>query len=104
MKQALKLGLLAVVASLASGCVSFPIEDYNLARAAMDAAREKDAARFAPGWWYKAEEAYKQAVRLYRERSFGPARDYFIQARFLAEKAENTARLEQFKTGEGLPQ
>ena len=90
---------------LASSCVTveIPIDEYNLARAAVDSARDAEAARYASGQWYKAEEAYKQAQRLYIERRYKEARKLFNEAKFNAEKAENAARVNRFQSGEAAP-
>jgi len=77
-----------------SSCVSRPpITDYTLARSAYEAAKESGAARLAPSVWYKADQAYRRGQKFFSEQSYGAARDAFEEARFLCEKAENTARL-----------
>lgn len=90
------LGLLACVGSP-------PVEEYNLARAAHEAASEAESSRYAQGLWYKAEDAYKNAIRLYKERKHSEAREEFNNARELLEKAENAARLSRIQSG-GVPQ
>jgi ABC-type uncharacterized transport system auxiliary subunit len=94
---------LAFVLGLA-GCVTGtpPNDDYNLARAALEAARVVEAARHSPGYYHQAEEAYRKAKLLYEEREFEQAREEFVKARFAAEKAENSARLIRLKNGEVL--
>lgn len=82
--------------------VSPPIEEYSLARAAMEAARVVQAPRHSPGHWHNAEEAYRNARLKYRQREHAEARDLFNQARTSAEKAENAARLIRQKTGDIL--
>lgn len=79
-----------------------PIEDYTLARAAMDAARSVQASRHSPGYWHQAEEYYRKARLLYDDNEFDEAREEFQKARMAAEKAENSARLIRQKTGEVL--
>jgi hypothetical protein len=86
------------------GCVgSPPVEEYNLARAAHDAASEAESSRYAQGLWYKADDAYKNAIRLYKDRKNNEAREEFNNARELLEKAENAARLSRIQSG-GVPQ
>ena len=86
--QALSLCGLGLVS-----CVSnAPVSDYSIARAAYEAAKESGAPRLAPSIWYKADQAYKKAQKLFNERDYGRARDAFEESRFLSEKAENTAR------------
>lgn len=87
-----------------SGCATTPpVEDFTLARAAMDAARESDAPKFAPSLWFKAEESFRLGQLSYRDRRFAMARKEFVEARDLAEQAENAARLKRFQTGETVP-
>jgi len=102
----LKRHLFSLLAILClAGCITvqIPVDDYNLARAALEAAREAEAARFSPGLWYKAEEAYRDAERRFRERSYRDAQRLFVEARFLAERAENAARIARFRAGENVP-
>ena len=89
---------------LAAGCVTSPppVDEYNLARAALEAARVVEAARHSPGYYHQAEEAYRKAKLLFEEREFGQCRDEFIRARVAAEKAENSARYIRMKSGEVL--
>jgi len=86
------------------GCqtIPAPVEEYSFARAALDAARVVQAARYSPGHWHQAEEAYRRARIYYRERDYEQARVYFIRAKQAAERAENSARLIRQKTGDIL--
>lgn len=87
-----------------AGCVTAkpPIEDYTLADAAIKAAKSVQSVRYSPGYWHQAEELFRQARILYREREYDQARELFIQARGAAEKAENSARLLRQKNGDIL--
>jgi hypothetical protein len=106
----MKAGLLGRLLSVSVGifffvgCVTFPppIEDYTLADAAIKAAKSVQAVRYSPGYWHQAEELFRQARILYREREYEQAKDLFIQARAAAEKAENSARLLKQKNGDIL--
>ncbi len=80
-----------------------PVDEYAIARAAMDGAKESEAPRFAPALWYKAEQAYREGETYYKERSFEEAAKRFAQARSLAEQAENAARLSRFESGDLAP-
>ncbi len=95
--------VVAFVLSL-SGCITAPrpIEEYALARSAIEAAKAVESARHSPGYWSQAEEAFRRARNLYREREFDAAKVEFIKARVAAEKAENSARLIRQKNGEVL--
>lgn len=86
------------------GCQTIepPIEEWVLARAAFDAARSVQAAKYSAGFWHQAEESYKKARVLYKEENFDEAKEEFIEARRAAEKAENTARLKRARSGEVL--
>lgn len=87
-----------------SGCVTTPppVEEYTLARAAMDAAKVVEAARYSPGFWHQADEAYRQAEIFYKDHEYSDAKKEFLKAKQAAEKAENSARLIRQKNGEVL--
>lgn len=89
---------------LLGGCVTAPppIDDYTLARAALEAARVVEAARHSPGYWHQAEDAYRRARILFQEREYEAAKKEFIRARISAERAENSARLIRHRNGEVL--
>jgi len=87
-----------------TGCVTYlPLDEYNIARAAMEGARDKEAMKFAPNLWFKAEQAYREGEASYRDRRYDKARVMFEQARKLAEEAENAAHLSRFESGEIAP-
>ena len=87
---------------IACQTTSLPVEEHTLARAAMDAAKVVESARYSPGHWHQAEEAYRKAQIFIKERDFEKARGEFVKARISAEKAENSARLIRQKNGEVL--
>lgn len=80
-----------------------PVDEYTIARSAMDGARESEAPRFAPALWYKAEQAYREGETFFKERAYEEATKRFTQARILAEQAENAARLSRFESGDLAP-
>lgn len=86
------------------GCQTgpMPLDEYTLARAALDAAREVQAPRHAPGYWHQAEEAYRRGRVFYKDQRWDEARQEFVKARQAAEKAENAARLTRQRTGDIL--
>lgn len=92
--------LLTVIVSCQT--VPAPVEDYSLARAALDAARSVQAARHSPGYWHQAEEAYRKGRIYFEDRDFSKAKEQFVRARVAAEKAENSARLIRQRTGDVL--
>lgn len=93
-----------VLALLLSSCVTSPapMEDYTLARTAIEAAKAVEASRYSPGNWHQAEESYRRAQVLFEEREFEDAKQEFARARIAAERAENSARLIRQKNGEVL--
>jgi hypothetical protein len=99
-----RLFFVFVLVAFLFGCVNAPppIEDYTLARAAIDAAKAVESSRYSPGFWHQAEESYRRAEALFEEREFDEAKDEFVKARLAAEKAENSARLIRQKNGEVL--
>ncbi len=86
------------------GCstVVLPIQEYSLAKTAMDYAEKNDGERLAPILFQQAQQTYKQAVKSYESRNYDEARVLFVKARKLAEKSENAARVKKAKTGEVL--
>lgn len=86
------------------GCQTtpMPLEEYTIARAAIDAAQSVHASRYSAGYWQQAQEAYRRGQLYYRDRDWSQAREQFIKARVAAEKAENSARLIRQKTGDVL--
>ncbi|MBL7544909.1 MAG: DUF4398 domain-containing protein [Bdellovibrionaceae bacterium] len=101
-KRLLFIGLLSCFFIVGCQTVEPPVEEWVLARAAFDSARAVQAAKYSAGFWHQAEESYKKARVLYKEESFDEARLEFIEARKAAEKAENSARLKRFRSGEVL--
>ena len=79
-----------------------PILEFTLADTALKAAKSVQAVRYSPGYWYEAEESFRQAKILYNEREYEQARDLFNKARIAAERAENSARLMRLRNGEVL--
>ena len=100
--QRIFIGILISSAILGCQTVPAPLEDYSLARAAIDAARSVQAARHSPGYWHQAEEAYRKGRIYFEDRDYQKAKEQFVRARFAAEKAENSARLIRQKTGDVL--
>jgi hypothetical protein len=96
--------LLVVTLVTLASCQSVPppLEDYALARAAIESARAVQAPRHSPGYWHQADEAYRQGRLLYKDHDYTGAREEFVRARMAAEKAENSARLIRQKTGDVL--
>jgi hypothetical protein len=104
-----KFGILKTISAslvvfLFMGCISAPppVDEYTIARTAMEAARVVESARYSPGYWHQAEEAYRRAQALFRDHEYEESKVEFLKARQAAEKAENSARLIRQKNGEVL--
>ena len=90
--------------SMIVGCQTSPapIDEFSLARAALDAARAVQAPRHSPGYWHQAEEAYRKGRVYFDDRDYQKAKEQFVRARISAERAENSARLIRQRTGDVL--
>lgn len=87
-----------------AGCVTYmPVDEYNIARTAYDAAKDADAPRYSPAFWFSTEQAYHSGEKAFEERDFANARRLFIDTRDFAEKAENAARLARHQSGDVVP-
>lgn len=86
------------------GCatVALPIQEYTLARSALEFAENNDSERLSPLYFQQAQQFYNHGVQKYEDRDYDEARSLFIKARKLAEKAETTARIKKAKSGEVL--
>lgn len=91
---------LALAVSVSACVTSVPVEEYTLARAAYDSAKDAEALRYAPALWYNAEQAYREGQRAYKERRYSDAEADFKDARIAAEKAENAARVARHQAGD----
>lgn len=100
LRAAIVLSSLFVIAA----CVTSPPpkDEYTLAWAAQEAARAVEAARHSPGFWQMGEVAYKNGQRLFEEREYKRAKTEFLRSKEAFEKAENSARMIRFKSGEVL--
>ncbi len=103
--QKIAAPILCLWLSSLSGCVAAPApyEEYSLARAAIRAAQEVDSARFATALYSKAEDAYRNGQKAYKDADFSDAKKYFLQTIQFAERAENATRLKKFQTGDSFP-
>ena len=95
---------LAFALGVMAGCVTkIPVDEYTMARAAYEAAKDADSARFAPAIWFNAEQAYREGQKDFKDRSYDEAKISFARAQELAEQAENAARLSRNQSGEVIP-
>ena len=77
-----------------------PLEEYVLAKAALDAAQKVDAIRFSPGHWADAEQSYNLGETFFNAKEFEKAFSAFSRAVKEAEQAENSTRLLREQKGE----
>jgi hypothetical protein len=99
-----KLTLLSFVLLATGACTTTrPSVEYVLAREAFNAAKDSESARFAPGYYHKAEETFRRGVQAYQERYFDEAIENFKASRLFAERAENAAHIQRSKSGEDTP-
>lgn len=77
-----------------------PVEEFALAKTALQYARRHDANRHAPSEWHKAFAFYQKGESFYQRKEFEQALENFEQAIFYAEKAEDKARIKKHKSGE----
>jgi len=80
-----------------------PVDEWTMARAAYEAAKDADSARYVPSIWFNAEQTYREAQKAFRDRRFSSAKTLFIQSKQLCEQAENAARLARQQSGEVVP-
>jgi hypothetical protein len=85
-------------------CVStsLPMDEWVLARSAIDAAKLVESSKHSPGNWSVAEDSYQKAELLIENKEYEAAKKLLIKARVAAEKAENSARFKRLKLGEVL--
>lgn len=101
MQTAKRVFLIGMIAILGA-CVTTqaPVEEYNLAAGAIEAAKQVEAPKHASGFFHRAQESYRKGQILFKAREYDKARDEFVRARLEAEKSENIARLIRWKNGE----
>lgn len=99
----LRTPILVFIALMGVSCAGpAPIQEYTYARTAIEAAKLSGAAKHSPGLWFKANEVYRKGQRAYKDRYFKEAREYLLNAKKYAEKAENSTRLKKFDSGDGF--
>ena len=80
-----------------------PYEDYTIARTALHSAQEVDSARFAAGWWDKAEDNYRKDEQAYKDNEFEQAQKYLRRTIRYSERAEDVTRKKKFESGDSFP-
>ena len=90
--------------TLMVGCaVNPPVQEFTLARTALNAAQTSGASKYAPSLWFKAEENYRQGENAFKKGKFEVAKQYFTESQDYSERAENKARYDKRKLGEDIP-
>jgi hypothetical protein len=79
-----------------------PYEEYSLARAAYQSARDAESSQYSSANWSRAESNYRSGQRAWADDDFEKARKFFKLAIEYSEKAENVSRLKKFKVGGGF--
>ena len=72
--------------------------EHTLAKAALDAAKNAEANRYAPKLWTKAKRSYKEALKKNRQNKNKKAKIQFNEARLYAEKAERRTLIKKSKS------
>jgi ABC-type uncharacterized transport system auxiliary subunit len=100
----LRRNFLLLLVVFLGGCVLTqpPVEEYTLAKVALDSAKAVEAPRHSSGYYHQAEEAYRKGKEFFEDRDYTDAKKQFLKAKSAAEKAENSARLIRHKNGEVL--
>ncbi len=90
------IGSVVLASALLVGCaINPPLEEYTIARTAIDAAKQYKSDRYSPSLWYQAEENYRRGQLAFRQEDFKVAKSFFLKAKQFAERAENKARKEK---------
>lgn len=77
-----------------------PVNEYTLARTALNSAKQYESQRYAPAYWHDAEQCFRRGEDAFKSENYSDAKKEFEMTRLMAEKAENSARLQRFKNGE----
>jgi len=78
-----------------------PIKEFALSKIALEHAKKAGAESYASGWYYKADTTFSNAEKAYKLNDNLVAKELFIKARKYAERAENSSRVQKFKSGDG---
>ncbi len=88
--------LIFILTILAFGCAShIPEEEMMLAQVAIEAAKEAKADVLSPRNFQRAEDFLRAAKKAKEDRDYGMAKHLALQAKSVAEKAEDEAVLKQ---------
>ena len=91
---------LLFLAGLASCAGAPPLEEYAVARSAVEMAKKHEGDKWSPESYKKAISLYKKGRRAFQGRYYRTAENYFEEAVRYAERAENTARLKNSRHSE----
>ncbi|PIT99951.1 MAG: hypothetical protein COT74_07480 [Bdellovibrionales bacterium CG10_big_fil_rev_8_21_14_0_10_45_34] len=95
-------GLLIFPIILIMGACSHrpPLLEYTLSREAVWAAQASNASRWAPHIWVKAEDHFRKGETSFRNYRYEEAKQHFLQAKQLSERAQVLSRIESAQSGE----
>ncbi len=79
-----------------------PVEEYTLARSAIQAAQAAGSNKYSPSLWFRAQEFYRRGENSFKGGIFDEARENFVEAKNFAERAENKSFYEKKKLGEDI--
>ena len=84
------------------GCVNkqLQLEEYSLARAALQAAENNEASRYSPKSFALAQRYMKKGEKAFKDQYFSKSMGYFRKSRYYSEKAENISRVQMFSQQE----
>jgi hypothetical protein len=94
-----RLGLICFCLSISACAGAPPVREYNLAAAAMDAAKRQNSPEVSPGYWSRAEAHYRRGKRAYEKEQYALAKEELMQAKIFAERAENATVLKKAQNG-----
>lgn len=92
--------LFALFAGVACQSVPAPIQEYTLARTALEAAKNHKGPQLSAGNWQMALDSYRKAQSEFNDHNFEAAKEEFVRAKIYAERAENAARVIKMRNGE----
>ena len=68
-----------------------PFEEYALAQAALEGARQAKAKQHSPRYYQMAQSYFRQAQIYFKNKNFDKSLQYFRKSKDMAEKAERVS-------------
>ena len=85
------ISLLLSAFFLCSCVAPAPFEEYALAQAALEGARQAKAKQHGPRYYQVAQSYFRQAEVHFKNKNFDKALQYFRKSKDMAEKAERVS-------------